>query len=132
MRRTRLSVIVSVLALLVLMPLLAQRGRGPQGSGRQMGSVDDELTYWKTELDLSDEQTEQIKPLLQKSRKQMTELRRSSGGPSPEMFEGMRKIQTELTDGLKPILSEDQMKRYQKMMEERMQRRRGRGRGRQQ
>ena len=76
------------------------------------------------QLNLSDAQQQQIKPILENEAKQMQALREDSSLAQQDRMAKMTQIRQDSASQIKPILNADQQKQYEEMMS-----RQGRGRG---
>jgi len=76
------------------------------------------------QLNLSDAQQQQIKPILENEAKQMQTLREDSSLSQQDRMSKMMQIRQDSSGQIKPILNADQQKQYEEMMN-----RRGRGPG---
>jgi Spy/CpxP family protein refolding chaperone len=123
------------LGLLTVPPTDAQEREWARPTPEQM--VEEHLTRMTEELELTDEQAAQVRPiieeLLAKRRGLMEKHRqrgRRPGGSGREEMEGLRK---EMENRLGTVLTEEQMQRYRDGEQERRERRREaagrRGRG---
>ncbi len=96
-------------------------------------SLEDRLAALQKELDLTDEQVAQVKPILEDREAKMMKMRESHRGMerTDENRQAMRAEMQSLnkdTDArLAKVLNEGQMKQYRKMMQQRSRRMRGRG-----
>lgn len=71
----------------------------------------------KTELKLDNSQMQKVKEILLKHSKKIDALREKSTNRD-EMIEKMKKIQVEQDNEIKNLLTKEQFKTYQKIMEE--------------
>lgn len=108
---------------------MGQEQGGGQGSGHGQGqpmTVDQRLQNMTNQLNLSDAQQQQIKPILENESKQMQTLREDSSLSQQDRRSKMMQIRTETAGQIKPILNADQQKQYDEMM---VRMNRGRGAG---
>lgn len=107
----------------------AQMGQ-EQGGGQWTGhsgppmTADERLQHMTKQLDLSDAQQQQIKPILENEFKQMQALREDSSLSQQDRRSKMMEIRQNTASQIKPILNADQQKQYEEMMS-----RQGRGHG---
>ena len=126
---TRVLSIMGVMLALVLStatPLLAQG----QGQGRRMGQLDvDSLVADLTvQLELTDEQAAQLKPVLEEQYTAMRELMMAArqSGDMDSARPKMEELRKQHHEKVAKILTEEQLKKYQEIQESA--RRRGMGR----
>ena len=99
------------------------QGGGQWGHG-QPPTADQRLQRMTQQLNLSEAQQQQIKPILEIEAKQMQALREDSSLSQDDRRTKMMQIRQESASQIKPILNADQQKQYEEMMS-----RQGRGRG---
>ena len=80
----------------------------------------------KERLELNDDQLKKVEAINLETSKKMSEVFASASGSREAMREEMMAIDEEKDEALKPILTEDQWKEYEKMKEEQAERRRQR------
>ena len=101
------------------------QGGGPMGHGpRQPMTADQRLQRMTQQLNLSDAQQQQIKPILENESKQMQSLHEDSSLSQQDRMSKMMQIRQGTSDQIKPILNADQQQKYEQMMS-----RQGHGRG---
>jgi len=118
-RRIRgpLTVFVALFALvLVSTPALAQQGPG----GRRMLSSDERLAQLTEQLDLTDEQAKQMKPIIEEQSKKQQEIFDSASGDRETMRAEMMNLMEETDEQYAEVLTEEQMNTYRKMRQQRM------------
>ena len=109
--------------------LYAQMGQG-QGGGQwghgqgQPPTAEQRLQRMTQQLNLSEAQQQQIKPILENEAKQMQALRGDSSLSQDDRMAKMTQIRQDSASQIKPILNADQQKQYDEMMS-----RQGHGRG---
>jgi len=104
-----------------------EQGGGQWGRGQgQPMTVDQRLQNMTNQLNLSEAQQQQIKPILENESKQMQTLREDSSLSQQDRRSKMMQIRQETAGQIKPILNADQQKQYDEMM---MRMNRGRGAG---
>ncbi len=102
-----------------------QQGGGQWGQGqRQPMTADQRLQGMTKQLNLSDAQQQQIKPILENESKQMQAVREDSSVAPEDRRSKMMQIRQDTSSQIKPILNADQQKQFEEMMN-----RQGRGRG---
>jgi thiol-disulfide isomerase/thioredoxin len=84
------------------------RGGGGQGAGGRMGQFGDRFREAVKKLDLSDDQKQKVKDVLDKAQKDFQELRQSSGGDMEKMRDKGRDILDEMRINLQQILTPEQ------------------------
>lgn len=104
-----------------------QQGGGERGEhrmGGQRGGMmgpQARLDRLTKELNLTKDQQDKIKPILEDEQKQMEELRSSSGGQRPD-FEKMRDIRKSHDEQIRGVLTSDQQTKYDEMQKKMMER----------
>ncbi|MFC2084200.1 hypothetical protein ACFLS9_04010 [Bacteroidota bacterium] len=92
-------------------------------------SVEEQLEDMKEELDLTEEQADSVKIILEETTAKMGELW-DSGLERSSMRDEMRKIFEDRNEKITALLSEEQQERFEEYIEELRNRRRGSRRGR--
>ena len=92
---------------------------GPGGRG--MMNPQARLDRLSKELNLTKDQQDKIKPILEDEQKQMEELRSNSGGERPDMSK-MRDIRKSHDDQIRAVLTSDQQTKYDEMQKRMMER----------
>ena len=95
-------------------------GHGP----RQPMNADQRLQRMTQQLNLSEAQQQQIKPILENESKQMQALHEDSSLSQQDRMSKMMQIRQGTSDEIKPILNTEQQQKYEQMMS-----RQGHGRG---
>jgi protein CpxP len=102
-----------------------QQGGGQWGQGQhQPMTADQRLQHMTKQLNLSDAQQQQIKPILENEEKQMQSLHQDSSLSQQDRMSKMMQIRQDTSSQIKPILNSDQQQKYEQMMS-----RQGHGRG---
>ncbi len=100
----------------------------PQGGGQwqrgQMPTVEQRLERMTQTLNLTDDQQQKIKPILENEQTQMQGLRSDSSLSQDDRMTKMKAIRENTASQINPILNADQQKQYAEMMSHM-----GRGRG---
>jgi Spy/CpxP family protein refolding chaperone len=127
MKKTFLYAVAIVSLLLGTGALYAQEP-APQGGGQwgrgQMPTVDQRLQRMTQALDLSEDQQQKIKPILENESTQMQSLRADTSMSQEDRMAKMKQIRENTTSQINPILNADQQKKYAEMASHM-----GRGRG---
>jgi periplasmic protein CpxP/Spy len=128
MKKTFLYSVAMVAFLLGAVAVYAQEP-APQGGGQwggrgQMPTVDQRLQRMTQALNLSDDQQQKIKPILENESTQMQSLRADTSLSQEDRMAKMKEIRTNTSSQINPILNPDQQKQYAEMMSHM-----GRGRG---
>jgi Spy/CpxP family protein refolding chaperone len=113
--------LVATAALNAQMP--EQQGGGQWGPG-QIPTADQRLQRMTQMLNLTDDQQQKIKPILENESSQMQSLRGDTSLSQEDRMAKMKEIRTNTASQINPILNADQQKKYAEMMS-----RMGRGRG---
>jgi len=94
-----------------------QSGSGQYGRGQgQPMTADQRLQRMTKQLDLSDAQQQQIKPILENETQQMQSLREDSSLSQQDRWSKMQQIRQSTSEKIKPILNADQQQKYEQMM----------------
>ena len=106
----------------------AQMPAEPGGSGQyghgQPPTVEQRLQRMTKQLNLTDDQQQKIKPILENESTQMQSLRADSSLPQQDRMAKMQQIRQTSSEQIKPILNADQQQKFTEMMSHQ-----GRGRG---
>ena len=119
MKLLHAAVIFTVLAggTVVYAQMGPDQGGGPMGHGpRQPMSADQRLQHMTKQLNLSDAQQQQIKPILENESKQMQALHEDSSLSQQDRMSKMMQIRQGTSEQIKPILNADQQQKYEQMM----------------
>ena len=129
------SILIAYLVLLTaVFGVVTGYAQGPRQGGDPEQMLDRMMSGLKDRLSLTADQEQQVRALLKDNFEKAAELRSEQQNdtagprrPSPEMRDHLMKMREELNTELSKVLTEDQMKKYQELQQER----RGRfGRGR--
>ena len=119
MKKTFLHVAAIVALLLGAVAVYAQMPAG-QGGGQwghgQPPTVDQRLQRMTQALNLSDEQQQKIKPILENESTQMQSLRADTSMSQEDRMAKMKQIRENTSSQINPILNADQQKQYAEMM----------------
>ena len=96
-----------------------------QEQGRRF-SPEEQIKDLKEKLELTEEQTEKVKTIIEEQSKEMAELRENFEGERFEMRDAMMEIRDETNQEIDLILTDEQQKEYEKIREERRGQRRNR------
>ena len=89
-------------------------------------SLENQLKNLEESLELTEEQTNKIKPILEDQREEINEFRDNFEGERFEMRDAMMEIRKKTDQKINAILSDEQKEKYQQFQEERRERRRKR------
>jgi periplasmic protein CpxP/Spy len=127
MNKTSFRAVAIVALLLGTCALYAQappqQGGGQWGHG-QAPTVEQRLQRMTQALNLTDDQQQKIKPILENESTQMQSLRADSSLSQEDRMAKMKQIRENTSSQINPILNADQQKQYTEMMSHM-----GRGRG---
>ena len=102
------------------LPAWAQMGpMGGQGGGQMAHgpmSPDQRLQMLTSQLNLSSDQQQKIKPILENEGQQMQALHQDSSLSREDRMSKMQQIRQSTNDQIKPILTSEQQQKYQEMM----------------
>ena len=85
-----------------------------------MLSSDERLAQLTEQLDLTDEQAKQMKPIIEEQSKKQQEIFDSASGDRETMRAEMMNLMEETDEQYAEVLTEDQMNTYRKMRQQRM------------
>ena len=115
-RRT-LTVLFASFALAVFAtPAMAQQGQG----GRRMLGADERLAQMTEQLDLTDEQVKQMKPIVEEQTKKQEAIFENASGNRETMRAEMMKLMEETDEQYAEVLTEEQMNTYREIRQQRM------------
>ena len=115
--RGALKSFVALFALvLASTPALAQQGQG----GRRMLGADERLAQMTEQLDLTDEQVKQMKPIVEEQTKKQEAIFENASGDRETMRAEMMKLMEETDKQYAEVLTEEQMNTYREMRQQRM------------
>ena len=107
--------IAALAALLIFSSLVA----GAQAQDLELDKVAGErLQEISTQINLTEEQKEKIKPVLMKEAPKLKALMDDTSLTRRKRFQGLRAIMDETSASLKPILTPDQLRTLQKMRDD--------------
>lgn len=122
---TIVALLAGTTAVYAQMPQGQEQGGGQWGRGQgQPMTADQRLQRMSQQLNLSADQQQQIKPILENESKQMQALREDTSLSQDDRRSKMMQIRQQSASQIKPILNADQQKQFDEMMS-----RQGRGRG---
>lgn len=122
---TIVALLTGTTAVYAQMPQGQEQGGGQWGRGQgQPMTADQRLQRMSQQLNLSADQQQQIKPILENESKQMQALREDTSLSQDDRRSRMMQIRQQSASQIKPILNADQQKQFDEMMN-----RQGRGRG---
>ena len=94
-----------------------------------MLDADQRMAKLTMELELSDEQVEQLRPIVEEQTKRQQALFESYADERETMRAEMTKLREETDEQFAEVLSEEQMKEYRELRQQRMRQGRPPGRG---
>jgi Spy/CpxP family protein refolding chaperone len=120
-RRLLLAGAVGLIVVLTVFPSHAGGKNRGEHAGDPQARVERQMEHLTDELSLTEDQAQQVEPILLDVAEQMVELRegRDPGdGDRSAVRDEMRKIHRAAGKELSEILDEDQMTRYRELMEQ--------------
>ena len=119
-----LSVTCCAALLYAQMPAGQDQSSGTQASPSENGhhrpgkpmTTDERLQRLTQALDLTADQQEKIRPILENETQQMDTLRGNQSIPRDQRWDKVRTIMEETQSQIKPLLNPDQQKKYEEMM----------------
>lgn len=141
MSKRLLTMLAVLLAMTWPVSMFAQEQGEQQGGqmsgqrGERMGgrrgpmSPQAELDRLTRELNLTQDQQDKIKPILEDQQKQMQDLRNDTSVQGPDRFAKMREIRKDHMDQVRNVLTSEQQTRFDEMQKRMMERGRRRGPG---
>ena len=137
MRRNFALLAAGALLAMLCLPALAQSGEQPQPQeqtqsgksghmGRRggMGNPDEALQHMTKQLNLTSEQQEKVRPILENQFKQMQAVRQDTSLSRQDRMSKMRSLHQDTMSQIKPLLNSDQQQKLDQMMSQRQGRRR--------
>jgi len=127
----RLGIAALALSMAGTTAVFAQSGTGGQGPGgwgqgqherRGMPSPDQQLERMSQQLNLTAEQKDKIKPILEEHAKQMQSLRNDSSMSREDRRAKFQEMRQNMANEIRPILNSDQQKKWEEMMNRQPQR----------
>lgn len=115
MQKNKLSLIL-FLSFIIVLVIGCSNEREPRFS------IDDQIKDLKQKLELSDQQADQIRTILEEQRGQFEKLREEAGGDRSQMRERFMQVREETDSKIKDILDDDQKEKYGQIQEERRER----------
>lgn len=95
----------------------------PGGPGGRPG-MGDPMQMMKEQLNLTDDQTEKLKPIMQERRDKMQALRKDTALTQEDKMAKRKEIMDDSNAKIKPILTAEQQDKFTQMQEKMMQNRR--------
>jgi Spy/CpxP family protein refolding chaperone len=117
-----LTLLVAAVAVQAQTP--AEQGGQQQWGRGQMPTTEQRLQRMTKQLNLTEEQQQKIKPILDNESTQMQALRSDSSLSQEDRMAKMKQIRQASSEQITPILTADQQQKYTEMMSHQ-----GRGRG---
>jgi Spy/CpxP family protein refolding chaperone len=112
----RQLLVTAVLAVFLAAPAYAQQGpRGPK-----MPSADQRLDYLTDQLDLTAEQVEEMKPIIERQTKAQQELLEEQSRDREQMREKMQELVKQTEDAYAEVLTPEQLETYRNLRRQRM------------
>lgn len=117
MKRTFLHLVMAFALAFGSAAAYAQMGQGGGEYGhRQPMSADQRLQMMTKQLNLTSDQQQQIKPILENEQQQFQALHQDSSLSQQDRMSKMQQIRENTASQIKPILNADQQAKYQQMM----------------
>lgn len=116
---TSLVRVIAVTALLVGAIAAHAQMQGQQGGGQWGGgppTVDQRLQRLSQMLDLTGDQQEKIRPILENEMTQMQQMRSDTSLSQDDRMSKMKQLRETTTAQINPILTPDQQKKYAELM----------------
>jgi Spy/CpxP family protein refolding chaperone len=118
MRKRSIAVFVA-LVMSAAAAAFAGQQTGQMGKGKP--TIDQQVARMKANLNLTDQQSAQVKELLEKQNQDREAWRSSNPNPTKEQMQTHRKqMYQQMDEGLKKILTPEQYKKHQEMMQQKM------------
>lgn len=112
MQNTRVYLVL-FLSFVLMISISCSQDRAPRFS------IEDQVKDLKQKLELTDEQTDQIKNILEEQREQMEKLRENADGDRSQMRDLFMQVREETDTKIKEILNDEQKEKYDEIQEER-------------
>lgn len=128
-QKAKMFLLVAGIAVMVLLGIrMLAAVPLPQNGGQRMRgpmTPEDHLARMTQQLKLTDEQQAKIKPILEIQHNKMMDLRQDTSMSREDRFAKFREIRQDSLEKIKPILTPDQQKQWEKIQQSRRVRRRG-------
>ncbi|HET7100554.1 MAG TPA: hypothetical protein VFJ52_05335 [Terriglobia bacterium] len=128
-QKTKTFLLVAGVAVMVLLGIrMLAAAPLPQYGGRHMRgpmTPADQLARLTKQLKLTDEQQAKIKPILEEQHNKMMDLRQDTSMSREDRFARFREVRQDSLEKIKPILTPEQQKQWEKIQQNRRERRRG-------
>lgn len=120
MRKRSIAVVVAFVMSAVAMAFGAQQQQGQMGQ-RGKPTVEEKVAQMKTNLNLTDQQADQVKQLLEKHQAEWQTWRSNNPNPTKEQVQIQRRhMWQQIDEGLQKILTPEQYKKHQEMRKQKM------------
>jgi Spy/CpxP family protein refolding chaperone len=114
----RLAIIAIALGLLCSATAsFAQRG-GPGRNRAKAMSPEERMKKLSAELNLTDEQKEKVRPVIEDEMKQLKDIRQDSSLSRDQKIAKAREVHADAMGKIRPILTDDQQKKLDEMVEQ--------------
>jgi Spy/CpxP family protein refolding chaperone len=128
-QKAKTFLLVAGVAIMILLGIRMLAGAAlPQYGGRRMRgpmTPEDQLARMTKQLELTNDQQAKVKPILEEQHKKMMALRQDTSMSREDRFAKLREIRQQSLEKIKPVLTPEQQKKWEKMQQERRGRRRG-------
>lgn len=128
-QKAKTFLLIAGVAVLILLGIrLLAAAPLPQYGGRRMHkpmTPEEQLARMTKQLKLTDDQQSKIRPILEEQHNKMMDLRQDTSMSREDRFAKFREVRQESMEKIKPILTPEQQKKWEKIRERRMERRRG-------
>jgi protein CpxP len=115
MKKVWLCGLLAVLVACSVSTLYAQMPEGPGGGHRMPMSTEQRLQHLTKALNLTEDQQAKIKPILENESQQMQTLRQDTSVSQQDRWPKIQAIHDSTTSQIRPILTEEQQKKYEEM-----------------
>jgi protein CpxP len=97
----------------VLMGGSAVYGQDQGGGQKQPMTAEQRLQKMTKQLNLTDEQKQQIMPILENEQKEMQAVRQDSSLSRSDRMSKMQQLRQDTSSQIKPVLNQDQQQKYE-------------------
>jgi hypothetical protein len=83
------------------------------GQKKEPMTAEQRLQHMTKQLNLTDEQQQQIKPILENEQKEMQAVRQDSSLSRSDRMSKMQQLRQDTSSQIKPVLNQDQQQKYE-------------------
>jgi len=110
------NLIYAAVVFAVLMGGSAVYAQDQGGGQKQPMTAEQRLQKMTKQLNLTDEQQQQLKPILENEQKEMQAVRQDSSLSKSDRTSKMQQLRQDTSSQIKPVLNQDQQQKYEQSM----------------